>query len=86
MDSFKEFPTTPVSPARDAAAVTPNDATPLAQVSRALYIGQAGDLAVTMAGGQAVTFQALPGGTLLPVRVEAVLATGTTASAILALW
>ncbi|WP_127902098.1 spike base protein, RCAP_Rcc01079 family [Solirhodobacter olei] len=86
MDSFKEFPTTPVSPAHDAAAVTPDDAAALAEVSRALYVGQAGDLAVTMAGGQQVTFAGVAAGSLLPVRAERVRATGTTAGAIVALW
>lgn len=86
MDSFKEFPTTPVSPIHDAAAVAPSDSAPLAVTTRALYIGQPGDVAVAMAGGQAVTFNAVAGGTLLPVRVTAVKATGTTASGILALW
>ncbi len=86
MDSFKEFPTTPVSPIRDAAAVTPADGAALAQVTRAVYVGQAGDLRVTLAGGAAVTFQQVPAGSLLPIRVTAVAATGTTAGGILALW
>ncbi len=86
MDSFKDFPTTPISPLRDAGTVTPSDAAELSETTRALYVGQSGDLAVTMAGGQAVTFAAVPSGSLLPIRVEAVRATGTTAAAILALW
>ena len=86
MDRFKEFPTTPVSPIRDAASVTPADGAVLAQVTRALYVGQTGDLRVTLAGGAAVTFQQVPAGSLLPIRVSTVAATGTTAGGILALW
>ncbi|MBI1219819.1 MAG: hypothetical protein GC186_14855 [Rhodobacteraceae bacterium] len=86
MDSFKEFPTTPVSPIRDAAAVTPSDSVALPSVTRAIYIGQPGDVAVSMAGGQDVTFQSVPAGTMLPIRVGAVKATGTSAAGILALW
>ncbi|MDE3080161.1 MAG: hypothetical protein KGI94_09050 [Paracoccaceae bacterium] len=86
MDSFKDFPNTPVSPVRDAVPVTPDDATPLSAMTRALYVAQAGDVAVTMAGGQDVIFAAVPGGTLLPIRVTDVKATGTTASGLLALW
>lgn len=86
MDSFKEFPTTPVSPIRDATAVTPSDSATLPTVTRAIYVGQPGDVAVLMAGGQAVTFQAVQAGTMLPIRVGAVKATGTSAGGILALW
>ena len=86
MDSFKDFPNTPVSPVRDAAPITPSDTTPLATTTRALYVAQPGDVAVTMAGGQDVTFAAVPGGTLLPIRVTQVMATGTSAGGLLALW
>ena len=53
---------------------------------RALFVGQGGNLTVRMAGGQDVTFEAVSGGTILPVRVRRVYATGTTASALVALW
>jgi hypothetical protein len=86
MDSFKEFPTTPVSPIRDATAVSPSDSIMLPNVTRAIYVGAPGDVAVSMAGGQAVTFQSVPAGSLLPIRVGAVMATGTSAGGILALW
>jgi hypothetical protein len=86
MDTFKDHAATLMSPARDALAVTPSDAQPLAAVTRALYVGQGGDLAVVMAGGQTVTFQGLPAGSLLPVRAARVRATGTTAAGIVALW
>ncbi len=86
MDMFKDFPTTPTSPIHDGAAVTPGDAAILAETTRALYIGQTGDLALRLAGGQDVTFRNVPAGSLLPVRATRVLATGTTASGILALW
>lgn len=86
MDHFAEFPTTLTAPVRDASQVTPSDAADLAILPRALYVGQAGNIALRMAGGQDVTFQNLPAGSLLPVRPARVLATGTTASGIVALW
>jgi len=86
MDAFSDMPTTLSAPARDAAAVIPNDATDLAVTSRALFIGQAGDVSVVMLGGQTITFAGLAAGTLLPVRVSRVKATGTTAGSIVALW
>lgn len=73
------------SPPEEAAAVTPNDTTPLAQASRAIYVGGAGNLSVTMLGGQNVTF-AVQAGTLLPLRASHVRAAGTTATGIVALW
>ncbi|MFN0113329.1 MAG: hypothetical protein ACKVPY_01485 [Paracoccaceae bacterium] len=86
MDNFSGLPSNLTAPARDGAAVTPSDTTDLAFTSRALYVGQAGNLTAILAGGQTVAFQAVPAGTLLPVRVTRVTATGTTAGAIVALW
>lgn len=86
MDSFSAFPTTPISPARSAATVVPNDAGDLAQVSRAIYIGQGGSLSVEMADGDTVVFEGVPTGSLLPIRAKKVNATGTTAAAIVSLW
>lgn len=86
MDSFSSFPTTPVSPARSATAVVPSDTTTLPHVSRALYIGQGGDLAVVMAGGEQATFEAVPSGSILPIRVSRVNATNTTANGVVSLW
>ncbi len=64
------------NPAENAAVVTPNDSTDLADTSRALYISGAGDLRVTMRSGQVVTFTAVAAG-VFPVRVTRVHATGT---------
>ena len=74
------------SPAGRAAAVTPSDSAYLTSASRALYVGGAGDVALVTVGDDTVTFVAVPAGSILPVRVKRVLATGTTATSILALW
>jgi hypothetical protein len=75
------------SPAFDAAAVTPHDTNDLAFTARALYVGTAGDVvAILKADAASVTFRNVPSGTVLPVCARRVLATGTTASNILALW
>lgn len=73
-----------VIPATLAVAVTPSDATVLS-ATRALFVGTGGDVAVTMAGGGDVTFTNVPDGTTLPISVTKVLATGTTASDIVAM-
>ena len=66
MDKFSDYPTSLTAPARDGATVTPDDVNDLTILPRALYVGQAGNLSVRLAGGQAVLFQNVPAGTLLP--------------------
>jgi len=54
--------------------------------TRGLYVGGAGDVAVTMAeDGNNVTFVGVLAGSILPVQVTKVLSTGTTATNIVAL-
>lgn len=75
------------SPAKNAAAVTPNDSADLANFAVALYIGGAGDVSVdTVSGQESVVFAGLAAGTILPVRVKRVNSTSTTATSIVALW
>lgn len=74
-------------PAVYAVAVTPDDDADLANVSRALYVGGAGDVEVHMLGSRtAVVFSAVPAGTILPIRVRRVLDGNTTATLILNLY
>jgi hypothetical protein len=74
-------------PVMNAAAITPNDGTDLAQFTRFVYVGGTGDITVNMAGtGASIVFKAVPVGTVLPIRVARVLATGTTATNLVALW
>ena len=74
-------------PGRRASAVTPSDAGDLSAYARALYVGGVGDLVVIPVGnadGSPVTFKAHPIG-YMPVAIRRVLATGTTATNILAI-
>jgi len=73
------------SPASSGFPVTPADGTDLLEVTRAIYIGGSGNLAAVMMSGEDVTFNGIPGGTVLPVRVRRIKATGTTATAIVGL-
>jgi hypothetical protein len=74
------------APASNAVAVTKSDVTVLHR-TRALYVGGAGDVAVTMYGsGDAIIFKAVPVGTILPIQVTQVLETGTAATFIVALY
>jgi hypothetical protein len=72
-------------PAYDAATVTPSDSTHLGNV-RGLFVGGAGNVAVTTAKGTTLTFTGVVAGTILPVMVAKVLSTGTTATNIAALY
>jgi hypothetical protein len=74
-------------PAVQLRAVTPSDTVDLpAGPCRALYVGTTGDIAVIAKGDTAaVTLFSVPVG-ILPVSVTRVLVTGTTASAIVALY
>lgn len=71
------------SPITGAAAVTPNDATDLSEVTLALYIGTAGTLKVTMFDGSVVSYAAIAAGRH-PMRVKRVWSTGTSATGIVA--
>ncbi len=85
-DTFKTFARSLTSPPENAAEIVPDDAAPLPHVTRALYVGGAGDVTLRMLGGDEVTFQGLAAGTLLPIRAVLVKLSGTTASGLVGLW
>lgn len=71
--------------AHGAVAVTKSDSTIL-PVTRSLYVGGTGDIAVTMADSVGtITFTSVPAGSILPIQVTQVLA-ATTATNIIALY
>lgn len=51
-----------------------------------LYVGTGGDITAVTAGGDTVTFSQVPTGTFVPVNVVQVLANGTNAEKLVALW
>lgn len=68
------------------SAVTPSNSTELVGV-RALYVGSAGSVAVVACNDTAaVTLASVPAGTILPIFASKVMATGTTASNIVAFY
>lgn len=74
-----------VSPADGAEAVTPHDTNEMTYISRALWIGGAGTMTVVTQAGETILFSGIPAGTIIPIRVKIVKATGTTATLIVAL-
>lgn len=71
-----------VAPAVGGAAVTKSDTTVVN--FRALYVGGAGDVAVTGQDGNNVTFVGVPAGSIIPICCTRVLA-ATTATNIVGL-
>jgi hypothetical protein len=73
------------APAQNFGAVTPSDSTTFTNRPRAIYVGVTGDLVVQDESNVSITFKAVPGGTVLPIRPLRVMA-ATTASQIVALY
>lgn len=73
------------APCSNATSVVPDDDNDLTYASRAIYVGNSGNLKVTMIDGNAVTFINLPAG-WHPIGVKRVWSTGTTANNIIAAW
>lgn len=78
-DRYKNRAESLEGPAAHAFSVVPNDTAPLPEVTRALYVGGDGNVSVELLSGAVVTLAAVQAGTLLPLRISKVRATGTTA-------
>jgi hypothetical protein len=73
--------------AHGASAITTSDTTIYNEPTRGLYIGGAGNVTVDMAdGGSPVLYFGVQGGTVLPIQVTRIYASGTTATYIVALY
>ncbi len=85
-DKFQSLAAGLTAPASNAFSITPNNDSDLPAVTRALYVGVSGDLAVTMQSGETITLTNVMAGTLLPLRLARVTATGTTAQNLVGLY
>lgn len=84
-DDFEDFNSGLTSPATAADPIAPSDTTPLQHATRAIYVGQGGDLTVEFVSGDTVTLYGVQPGAVYAVRVRHVLATGTTAAGLVGL-
>ena len=76
-DLFQHYPDEIEAPASKAFAITPADAD-LAVYTRAVYVGGTGTLVATLVDDTAaVTFTAIPAGSILPFRVKRIAAAST---------
>jgi hypothetical protein len=74
------------APAQRGFAITPNDAADLAAETRGLWVGASGDLALVLASGDEVVLAGAVGGSVLPLRIRRIKATGTTATQLVGLY
>jgi hypothetical protein len=77
-------PTFPQYPA-GAFSITASDTTNLQNVA-IVFIGGAGNVKVTTANGDVVTFNGLLGGAIIPVQVLRVWSTGTSATNLIGIY
>lgn len=75
-----------MQPITDGVAVTPHDTNDLAQTSRALWVGGAGNIKLITAEGNTLTLSGITAGTLIPIRCSRVFSTDTTATLIVNLY
>lgn len=85
-DPFQNHSVGLQAPLTAAFDIIPADGTDLAVLPRAVLVGSGGDLAVQFPDGGSVVLRDLAPGTLYPLRVMRVLATGTTAAQIVGLY
>ena len=64
--------------------ITPDDNVDLPQTANAIYIGGDGDIVLVSPDGSTLTFTGLLAGNILPWKAKRILATGTTATGLIA--
>jgi hypothetical protein len=69
-------------PVQGGFDIVPADGADLPEVTRGLMVTSAGDLAVVLKNGDAITLPGLTPGVIYPVRATRVEATGTTATGV----
>jgi hypothetical protein len=84
-DEFRRHEVGLTAPAERAEPIIPSDTTDLPRATRALYVGQSGDVVLRMTSGATVAFTGMQGGMIYPLRIARVLASGTTATGLVGL-
>lgn len=74
-----------VNAANGGFAITPNDSADLSLETNGLFVGGAGNVKVDLYDGSTVTLNGMLAGTIYPLRVKRVYATGTTATNLIGL-
>ncbi len=80
-DPFSQYSDSPIGPAANAFAIVPHDANAVASVTKAIYVGTAGNVTLRPVNAASdVLYKNVPAGSYLTVRASHVRATGTTAA------
>lgn len=74
------------APAQRGFAITPADGADLAAETRGLWVGGSGDIALVLASGDEITLAGVVGGSILPLRLRRIKATGTSATQLVGLY
>lgn len=79
-DSFYHLSQSSMTPSENCFAIIPHDTNELPYLTKGIYIGTTGDLKLLVGSAQEpVIFRNVVAGSVLDVRVRAVLNSGTTA-------
>ena len=81
-DNFNDYAAGLPGPIRVAFDIVPDDTADLPQITRGFMVGGAGDVAVTLKSGDAITLPGLMAGVVYPFRISKVRDSGTTATGI----
>jgi hypothetical protein len=73
-------------PALKGFVISPDDQADLAVLPRAIYVGGSGNVTVKMLDNTTLVFIGVLGGSFLPIRPSRVMATGTTATAMVGVY
>ena len=76
-DLFENFPLAFTMPYNDGFAITKSDDDELAQVTRGIYVGGAGNISLVTERGNTIVLKGALAGTILNVRAVKVLAATT---------
>ena len=85
-DDYSTHLVPPAGPCRHAALVTPNDNADLANASRKIFVGGAGNLKVTTVGGETLLLTGVAAGSVLDLCVTRIHSTTTSATYIAVWW
>lgn len=86
-DNYSNAPAHMQDPVKFGFTPSASDTVDLTYVTRSIYIGGAGAIRVTLKDMQTdtyVTYSAIPAGTSLPLRIQRLWSTGTTATNLVA--
>lgn len=85
-DTFGSFTNGLDGPAGTGFTISKSDSVDFTYLTRAIWVGGAGDVVIVWADGTTSTIVGVAAGTLLPVRAKRVNSTSTTATSMVGLY